>query len=59
MSENAHRKRENPPETSREVEELIELAEEAIGYTPHYFREKWNLDARLAKARKALSGDTA
>lgn len=34
------------------IEALVELAEEAIGYAPDYFREKWSLDERLAELAK-------
>jgi len=30
----------------------VELAEEAIGYTDSYFREKWNMDRRLSDLKK-------
>jgi len=40
--------------------DLLELAESGIGYTPDYFREKWDMDNELteikAKLRDALGG---
>jgi len=39
-----------------DLRELVELAEEGWQYAEAYFREKWDAEARLAKAR-AMLGD--
>jgi len=33
---------------------LIGLAEEGIGYTDPYFREKWRMDERLVEIKRKL-----
>lgn len=37
------------------LEECIDLAEEGWGYASDYFREKWECEKGIAKARAALS----
>ena len=32
---------------NNDIQELIDLAEEAIAYTPPYFRVKWDMENRL------------
>jgi hypothetical protein len=39
---------------NEDIEELLELAEEAIGYTPAYFRQKWSMESRLDNLRNRL-----
>ena len=34
------------------LDEVIDLADEGIGYTSQYFREKWNMDGRLSDQKK-------
>jgi hypothetical protein len=38
-----------------DIELLLELAAEAIDYTPEYFRNKWGLDVRLLDLRRRLT----
>lgn len=50
------------PESSGEsgaIADLIELAEEAIGYVSDHFREKWNMHERLAKLKTATREQTS
>ena len=37
------------------LDEVIDLAEEGIGYTSQYFREKWNMDGRLSDLKKNIT----
>lgn len=37
-----------------DLDDLFELAEEAMSYTDKYFREKWEMDSRLTELRKRL-----
>jgi len=46
-----------------DLTDLFELAREAMGYTPDYFRMKWSMDERLAELKQRLlttaPGDSA
>ena len=44
----------HPNDTLTLIELLIELAEEGIGYTDPYFREKWRMDEKLAEIKRNL-----
>lgn len=44
---------------STEVRDLIELAEEAMGYTDSYFLQKWDMDERLQSLKARLIGGWA
>lgn len=37
------------------IDDLLELAEEAIAYAPDYFRQKWQLDERLTELKRRLA----
>jgi predicted RNase H-like HicB family nuclease len=36
------------------LREALDLADEAIGYTPEYFQDKWELPQTAARLRRAL-----
>jgi len=36
------------------LEDAVELAEEAMSYVSPIFREKWDMDERLAEVKSAL-----
>lgn len=38
-----------------DIHELLELTEEAVGYVPPYFRQKWDMDKRLAIIESRLA----
>jgi hypothetical protein len=38
-----------------DIELLLELATEAVAYTPDYFRTKWKMDVRLIDLRRRLA----
>ncbi len=40
---------------NKDIEELFDLAAEAIGYVPSYFREKWDMDKRLETLRTSIN----
>jgi len=48
----------NPQDTLdgyNDIHELIELAKEAVDYVPSYFRQKWDMDERLAILQSRLA----
>lgn len=43
------------PDEYHALAELFELCEEAMGYTPDYFRQKWEMDKRLDDLEQRLT----
>lgn len=41
----------------KDLEDALEGLEEMIGYVPEYFRDKWDLQGYIDRAKEALKGE--